>query len=103
MASWIRYADHQRVGHAEHDRERPRARTSAGRKVRTQTARLGSQKTQACAGARSGRRTANAARIAAGARPEQSLRFRWCGHQPEGSVVIHLDVASDEWAVGGEE
>ena len=93
VASRLRHADHQRVGHAEDDRKRHRARAAARRKIRPQAAFLGSAPPATCAGARSRRRATDGAGATPGARPEQGLWLRRRRREPEGSLGIDLAVA----------
>ena len=76
VAPRLRHRDHQRVGHAEDGRGRPRRRAAARQQVRPQAARVGPQEAPPPAGDRPRPRAPDGARAAARARRPQGLRVR---------------------------
>ena len=93
VAPRARHDDHERMGHAEHGGERREPGAAPGRQVRQRAARLGSQLPASPAKAGARPRVSDGARAASRARSQRDLRVRRRRHQPEGSVVVDLDVA----------
>ena len=76
---------------------------AARQQVRPQAALLGSHQAQAPAGDRLRRGASAGVRAAPRARPDQGVRLRELRDQPEGSLVVDLDLVSRRRQVGGEE
>ena len=103
VASRLRHHGDQRMGHAEHDRERAGARDSARRAIWAAPAFLGPAKAQASPGDRFRPRLSARVRAQAGARSDQGLRLRQLRDQPEGPLGVDLDLVSRRRQMGGEE
>ena len=87
VASRLRHVGQQRVGHPEHGAERGAAGAATRRPVRAPPALLGSPAAPPSADARSGQRTPDRPRAAAGARPDEGLRLRQLRRQPDRSLL----------------
>ena len=75
----------------------------ARQQIRPPPAFLGPDQAQAPAGDRLRRGAPARVRAAARARPDQGLRLRQLRHQPEGPLVLDLDLVSRRRQMGGEE
>src|SRR3984957_3266074 len=94
VASRLGRGDYQRMGHAENDRERHRARVAPRQQVRSCDSYLESAQPAASEIARPRRRSTNAARATPVARPDQDLRLRRRGNLNQGFVGGGLALAS---------
>ena len=94
VAPQLRQRDHQRVGHAEHGRGRPRSRPAAEQPVRAPAARLGPRQARAPAGDRPRPRAPDGARAATRARPAQGVRVRRRGRLDGRPVRVRVDVGT---------
>ena len=100
VAPRLRHADHQRMGNAEHGRERARAGDSCWRANTATNCTSGICAAPPHSGTRSRRRTSDGAGAAPCARSDARLRFRRRGRFAEGSFGVDLDVASRRTASG---
>ncbi len=100
VASRVGRGRHQRMGHAEHDRKRRRARVAARRQIRARDSYLESAQSAASAGARPRRGASDGARVAAVARSDQDVRLRRRRDLDQGFVGVDLAVASRQRATG---
>ena len=91
------------MGHARHVRERPRSGNPARLEIWPQAAFLGSAQAQASAGDRFRRGASARLRAPPGARSDQGLRLRQLRHQPEGPLLVDLDLVPRRRQMGGEE
>ena len=103
VAPRLRHHGDERVGPARDLRERPGPGSPARRPIRPQTALLGPARAQAQAGDRLRHRESTGLRTSSRARPDQGLWLRQLGHQPEGSVRVHLDLVPPGRCLGGQE
>ena len=94
VASRLGRGGDERMGHAEHDRKRRRARVAARQQVRTRDSYLEPAQPASSEVARPRRRESNGARAAPVARSDQDLRLRRRGDLDQGFVGVYLAVVS---------
>ena len=90
VAFGVRHRDHQRMGNSQHGAKRSEPRDSAERRLRSQTARVGSTETAAPAWPR----VSDGAGVAAGTRSHACLWFSGRGGLAERSLGVDLGLAS---------
>ena len=90
VAPGIRHLAQQRMGNAEHDRERSSTRSASWREIRTSNARLGSATAATSSGARPWRRPTNGSQMRPAHDPTKAYGF-------VGVVVSLKDLSASVW------
>ena len=93
VAPRLRHPGQQRVGHAEHGRDRGAAGAAARRPVRASPPLLGSAAAPPRADARPGQGASDRPRAAPGPRPDQGLRLRQHRRQSDRPLRLDLPLA----------